>query len=97
MVAGQKVALGRVHAGNTVTIDVTDTELVIHCDDGTRSLRRATDQPVTRIKAHRPRKAGHLSAEALRTAQSLRTTTMHDVATLPPLRSQAPHPRSSLE
>jgi hypothetical protein len=56
MVAGQKVALGRVHAGKTVTIDVTDTQLAIHCDDGTRTVRRTTDQPVTRIKAHRPRK-----------------------------------------
>jgi hypothetical protein len=56
MVVGQKVALGRVHAGNTVTIDVTDTELVIHCADGARTIRRTTDLPVTRIKAHRPRK-----------------------------------------
>src|ERR1041385_5168119 len=39
MVAGQKVALGRVHAGQTVTIDVTDTELAIHCDDGSRTIR----------------------------------------------------------
>jgi transposase InsO family protein len=56
MVVGQKVALGRVHAHKTVTIDVTDTELAIHCDDGTRTVRRTTDQPVTQIKAHRPRK-----------------------------------------
>jgi transposase InsO family protein len=56
MVVGQKVALGRVHAGKTVTIDVTETELTIHCDDGTRTIRRTTTQPVTCIKAHRPRK-----------------------------------------
>ena len=56
MVAGQKVALGRVHAGATVTLDVSETELVIYCGDGTRTVRRTTDQPVTRIKAHRPRK-----------------------------------------
>jgi hypothetical protein len=56
MVVGQKIALGRVHAHKTLTIDVTDTELAIHCDDGTRTIRRTTDQPVTRIKAHRPRK-----------------------------------------
>ncbi|MGN9778588.1 hypothetical protein ACTMS0_22880 [Micromonospora sp. H33] len=56
MVVGQKIALGRVHAGKTVTIDVTDTDLAIHCDDGTRTIRRTNDQPVTRIKAHRPRK-----------------------------------------
>ena len=56
MVVGQKVALGRVHAGKTVTIDVTETQLAIHCDDGTRTIRRTTTQPVTCIKAHRPRK-----------------------------------------
>ncbi|MFD1322613.1 IS481 family transposase [Micromonospora sonneratiae] len=56
MVAGQKIALGRIHARKTVTIDVTDTELAIHCDDGTRTIRRTTDQPITQIKAQRPRK-----------------------------------------
>ncbi|WP_408631933.1 IS481 family transposase [Micromonospora palythoicola] len=56
MVAWQKVALGRVHAGKTVTITVSDTELVIECDDGLRTIRRTTNHPVTRIKAHRPRK-----------------------------------------
>nr|WP_239136199.1 IS481 family transposase [Dactylosporangium siamense] len=97
MVAGQKVALVRIHAGETITIDVSGTELAIHCDDGTRTIRRTTDQPVTRIKAHRPRKTDQLSAEALRTAQSLRATTMHDAATLPPPQSRAPRPRLSLE
>jgi hypothetical protein len=56
MVVGQKIALGRVHARKTITIDVTDTQLVVHCDDGTRTVRRTTDHPVTRIKAHRPGK-----------------------------------------
>jgi hypothetical protein len=56
MVVGQKIALGRVHAHKTVTIDVTDTELTVHCDGGIRTFRRTTDQPVTRVKAHRPRK-----------------------------------------
>jgi hypothetical protein len=56
MVVGQKVALGRVHAHKTVTIDVSETDLTIHCDDGPRTIRRTTDQPVTQIKAHRPRK-----------------------------------------
>ncbi|MFI6333264.1 IS481 family transposase, partial [Micromonospora chersina] len=56
MVVGQKVALGRVHAGKTVTIHVTDTELAIACDDGTRIVRRTTDQPVRNLKASRPRK-----------------------------------------
>ncbi|MET8835099.1 hypothetical protein ABZV78_14450 [Micromonospora sp. NPDC004540] len=56
MVVGQKVALARVHAGKTVTINVTDTELAIACDDGIRTVRRTTDQPVRNIKASRPRK-----------------------------------------
>jgi transposase InsO family protein len=56
MVVGQKIALGRVHAHKTVTIDVTDTHLAIHCDDGTRTVRRTTDQPIRNIKANRPRK-----------------------------------------
>jgi transposase InsO family protein len=56
MVAGQKLALGRVHAGTTVTIAVTDTTLTVEADDGPRTFRRTTDQPVRSIKAHRPRK-----------------------------------------
>jgi hypothetical protein len=56
MVAWQKITLGRVHAGKTVTVRVGDTELAIECDDGIRTVRRTNHKPVTRIKAHRPRK-----------------------------------------
>lgn len=56
MVVGQKIALGRVHAGKTVTIDVTDTTLTIGCDDGPRTFQRTNDQPVRSIRAHRPRR-----------------------------------------
>ncbi|MEU4714254.1 hypothetical protein AB0F73_11460 [Micromonospora purpureochromogenes] len=60
MVVGQKIALGRVHAGKTVAIDVTDTTLTVDCDDdGPRTFRRTNDQPVRSIKAHRPRKIDH--------------------------------------
>lgn len=56
MVAGQKAALGRVHAGKTVTVLVSDTTLTIDCGDGeVRVLRRTTDQPVRNIKGQRPR------------------------------------------
>jgi hypothetical protein len=58
MVARQPIALGRVHAGKTVTIDVTDTELVVACDDGPRTFRRTTELPIRNLKADRPRKAG---------------------------------------
>ncbi|MBQ0905480.1 hypothetical protein [Micromonospora sp. U21] len=61
MVVGQKVALGRIHAGKTVTINVTDTELAIACDDGTRTVRRTTDQPIRNLKASRPRKVAGLT------------------------------------
>lgn len=57
MVAWQKVALGRVHAHQTITIDVSETELVFHCDDGVRTVRRTNNRPVTQIKAQRPPKA----------------------------------------
>ncbi|MFP3966905.1 hypothetical protein SMC26_31675 [Actinomadura fulvescens] len=57
MVAGQKIALGRLHAGRVVTIHVADTTLTIELDDDTRIVRRTTTQPVRSIKAHRPRKA----------------------------------------
>jgi hypothetical protein len=56
MVVGQKIALGRAHAGETVTIDVTETDLTVECDDGPRTFQRTNDHPVRRIKAHRPRK-----------------------------------------
>jgi hypothetical protein len=58
MVTGQKIALGRVHAGKTVTVAATDTHLDITCDDDVGTMRRTTDRPVRWIKAHRPRKVG---------------------------------------
>ena len=64
MVAQQKVALGRGHAGKTGTIDVTDTDLVIACDDGPRTVRRTTQLPVRNLKARRPRKIAVLDASA---------------------------------
>ena len=59
MVARQPVALSRVQAGKTVTIDVTDTELVVACDDGPRTFRRTTELPVRNLKADRPRKVSN--------------------------------------
>lgn len=55
MVCGQKVALGRVHRHQTLTIAVSDTTLAIELDDGeTRVVRRTTTLPVRNIKADRP-------------------------------------------
>jgi transposase InsO family protein len=57
MVAGQKVALGRVHAHTVVTVHVADTTLTIEAGGDTRTVARTTTQPVRSFKAHRPRKA----------------------------------------
>jgi hypothetical protein len=45
MVARQTVALGRTHAGKTVTVDVTDTDLIVACDDGPHTVRRTIRCP----------------------------------------------------
>jgi hypothetical protein len=59
MVARQAIALGRLHAGKTVTIDVTDKDLHVACDDGPRTIRRTNQVPIRNPKAFRPRKATH--------------------------------------
>jgi transposase InsO family protein len=62
MVAGQKAALGRAHAGQTVTVMVSGTTLAIEFGDGdTRVIRRTTTQPVRSIKGQRPRTATPIS------------------------------------
>jgi transposase InsO family protein len=58
MVVGQKIALGRIHAGQVVTVHVAEDTLTIELADGdSRTVRRTTTQAVRSIKAHRPRKA----------------------------------------
>ena len=58
MVAGQKIALGRIHAGRIVTVHVAEHTIAIDLGgDDTRTIRRTTTQAVRSIKAHRPRKA----------------------------------------
>lgn len=62
MVAGQKVALGRVHKHQTVTVMVAETTLAIELDDEeVRVVRRTTTQPVRSIKGQRPRNAASVS------------------------------------
>ena len=61
MVAGQKIALGRIHAGQVVTVHVAAETVTIDLGEDTRTIRRTTTQPVRSIKAHRPRKAAHVS------------------------------------
>jgi transposase InsO family protein len=60
IVAGQRVCLGRRQAHQTMTIDATDTDLVVHLEDGSvQVIARTNDRPVRWIKAHRPRKVEH--------------------------------------
>lgn len=62
MVAGQKIALGRIHTGRTVTVHVAEHTITIDLGgEDVRTVRRTTTQPVRSIKAHRPRKATHVS------------------------------------
>ncbi|MEU8337867.1 hypothetical protein [Micromonospora tulbaghiae] len=62
MVAGQKVALGRLHRHQTVTVTVSETTLAIELTDGdTKVIRRTTNQPVRSIKGQRPRIATQVS------------------------------------
>jgi transposase InsO family protein len=56
MVAGQKIALGRIHARQTVTVHVAADTITIDLDSGdTRTIRRTTTQPVRSFKAQQPR------------------------------------------
>ena len=62
MVIGHKIALGRIHKHQTVTVLVSDTTLAIEVGDGdTRVIRRTTTQPVRSIKGQRPRTATSVS------------------------------------
>ncbi len=62
MVCGQKVALGRAHQHQTVTIAVSEATLAIELDDQeVRVVRRTTALPIRNIKADRPRTATSVS------------------------------------
>ena len=62
MVVGQKIALGRIHQHQTVTVLVSETTLTVEFTDGdTRVVRRTTTQPVRSIKGQRPRTATSIS------------------------------------
>ncbi len=62
MVAGQKIALGRLHQHRTLTVTVSDTTLAIDLGDGdVKVVRRTNSQPVRSIKGQRPRIATAVS------------------------------------
>jgi hypothetical protein len=46
MICGQKIALGRAHAGQTLTIAIAGTTLAVELDNAeTRVVRRTTSTP----------------------------------------------------
>lgn len=62
---GQKIALGRIHAGQTVTVLASDTTLTIAFGDAdARVIPRTTTQPVRSIKGQRPRSAASDGGQA---------------------------------
>ncbi|HKS53456.1 MAG TPA: hypothetical protein VJS67_16450 [Pseudonocardiaceae bacterium] len=55
MVVGQKIALGRQHARQVVTVHVSTTTLTVELDGATtRTFPRTTTCPVRSVKAQRP-------------------------------------------
>ena len=62
MVAGQKIALGRLHRHRTLTVTVSDTTIAVDLGDGdVKVVRRTNNQPVRSIKGQRPRIATQIS------------------------------------
>jgi transposase InsO family protein len=61
MIAGQKIALGRIHAGQVVTVHVSAETIAVDLGGSTRTFRRTTTKPVRSIKAAQSRKAAHVS------------------------------------
>jgi hypothetical protein len=62
VVAGQKITLGRIHAGQAVTVCVTTTDITVEFEDGgIRTVTRTTSKPVRSFKGQQHRKAAHVS------------------------------------
>ena len=53
-VCGQKVSIGRQHAGETITVHVAQDTLAVELDDETLTIARTTSRPAWQLKAHRP-------------------------------------------
>jgi hypothetical protein len=62
MVAGQKIALGRIYSRKVVSVRVSPDTITIEIGaDDIRTIRRTTDQPVRNLQAQRSRKAANVS------------------------------------
>lgn len=60
MIGGQNSALGRIHAGQIVTVHVAEHTVTIDLGgDGTRAIRRTTTQAVRSIKPTGPQGQDH--------------------------------------
>jgi len=56
LVAGQKIALGRLHRHRTLTVTISDTTIAVDLEDGdVKVVRRTNSQPIRSIKGQRPR------------------------------------------
>jgi transposase InsO family protein len=62
-VCRQQVALGRINAGRTVRVHVSEHTLAVELDDETRTIRRTTTRPVVVVKGSRPHRARATSSE----------------------------------
>jgi transposase InsO family protein len=71
-VCRQRVSLGRVHAGRTVRVHVSEHTLAIELDGETRTVRRTTSRPVVVVKANRPHRARATSTELSASADQAR-------------------------
>ena len=67
-------ALGRVHAGRTVCVHVSEHTLAIELDDETRTIRRTTSRPVVVIKGSRPHNAARGTSEPALSSSPVRAT-----------------------
>jgi hypothetical protein len=66
VVTGQKIALGRIHARQIVTIHVVADTMTIDLGEDTRTVRRTTTQPVRGIKAQQHRKGAHVPRQSVK-------------------------------
>jgi transposase InsO family protein len=62
-VCRQRISLGRVHAGHTIPINVSEHTLAVELDGETRTIRRTTTRPVIVAKGSRPHRPRATSTE----------------------------------
>jgi transposase InsO family protein len=62
-VCRQRVTIGSIHAGRTVTVHVSEHTLAIELDEETRTISRTTTNPVVVVKGSRPHRPRATSTE----------------------------------